>query len=621
MRCTPDHPIYIVGQGYRETGSLVQGQTIIVAAKSEGERKELSRVQQSPWQENPQSNLPGVLFQGTQNRISSQVRLLQKYISIKTSSVKCKVKSKLCKFLLQLGVFQGLQVKTNEKAKAMQGLQYSYMRYGIRNRTQALSRLLGQGKKNQCIKTFCLSSMQCSVSSTPSQKSLLFTNLCGQETFIKNDWGKQQSLQGWSKLQQVVYRIKTFNIAERLKDLSLWKERGVRPEKSQRGSVLSFKPKSASHQRNTYRQSAREFNYSLQAMPHNASCFTEAWETDTISTVKTISCRQEPVYDIQVEKNHNLFANEILSHNCHICVFDDPIKSSDQIATENVREKMSRNWSTVIRPTLLEGGRVICLGTRFRPDDIHTTTFTPEKGWTQIEQRAIYERDGVEYSYWESMWSLKYLQQLRQDDPSAFAYQYQNVIQRINELGINPEWIKYTDLPEYFDAYYVGMDLASSLKQKADYTVMMLLGKKGNQYYFIDYRRGKWMGNIEKCDALLSLWEEWGDESVPFTVFSESVAYQASFKGDFTEYVINQKGITDITCVPSVMKGDKLAHLMSVSGIYANGIVKYNRYVFHPECPPVKEMTDFGSTPRDDCMDASVLALQGAGARRKLIGV
>lgn len=314
-------------------------------------------------------------------------------------------------------------------------------------------------------------------------------------------------------------------------------------------------------------------------------------------------------------------SGSVTSKRCNLICYDDPIKSSDQIATENVREKMTRNWATVIRPTLLEGGRVICLGTRFRPDDLHVTTFTPDKGWIQIEQRAIYEVNGELKSYWETMWSLEYLLALQKDDPVAFSYQYLNIIQRINELGLNPDWIHFCDLPNSFDAYYVGLDLASSLKQKADYTVLMLLGKRDNQYYFIDYRRGKWSGNIEKCDALLSLYDEWAEPGIPFTVFAESVAYQASFKGDFTEYVVNQKEIYDITVVPSTMKGDKLAHLMSVTGIYANGIVKYNRYVFHPECAPVKELTDFGSVPHDDAMDASVLALQGAGARRKLIGV
>lgn len=314
-------------------------------------------------------------------------------------------------------------------------------------------------------------------------------------------------------------------------------------------------------------------------------------------------------------------AGSITSKRTNLILIDDAIKSSDQIATENVREKMVRNWATVIRPTLLEGGRVICLGTRFRPDDLHVTTFIPEKGWIQIEQRAIIEINGKLQSYWESMWSLEYLLALQKDDPTAFMYQYMNIVQRISELGLNPEWIHFTDLPDSFDSYYIGLDLASSLKQKADYTVLMLLGKKGNEYYFIDYRRGKWLGNIEKCDALLSLYDEWAEPGIPFTVFVESVAYQASFKGDFTEYVVNQKEIFDITCVPAVMKGDKLAHLMSVTGIYANSIVKYNRYVFHPECAPVKELTDFGSVPHDDAMDASVLALQGAGARRKLIGV
>lgn len=315
-------------------------------------------------------------------------------------------------------------------------------------------------------------------------------------------------------------------------------------------------------------------------------------------------------------------AGSITSKRSHLIILDDAIKSADQIANPSIREKMERNWSSVIRPTLLEGGRVICLGTRFRPDDIHTTIFTPAKGWIQIEQRALIENsDGTLRSYWPAMWSLEYLLGLQKDDPIAFSFQFQNIVQRLENLGLDPSWIHFGDIPEEFDNYVVGIDLAASLKTKADYTVLMLLGRKDNQFYFIDYRRGKWQGNIEKCDALLSLYEEWAEPGVPFTVFVEGVAYQSSFKGDFISYVVNEKEIYDIQCVPWIMKGDKLAHLLSVTGIYANGGVIYNRYRFHAKSEPIVEMTDFGSVEKDDCLDASVIALQGSGARRKLVAV
>ena len=38
---------------------------------------------------------------------------------------------------------------------------------------------------------------------------------------------------------------------------------------------------------------------------------------------------------------------------------------------------------------MFEGGRAICLGTRFRHDDIHQTTFIPDNDWIQIIQSAV----------------------------------------------------------------------------------------------------------------------------------------------------------------------------------------------------------------------------------------
>ena len=50
---------------------------------------------------------------------------------------------------------------------------------------------------------------------------------------------------------------------------------------------------------------------------------------------------------------------------------------------------MEDNWNAVIVPTMFEGARAICLGTRFRHDDIHSRAFLPANGWKQIVQSAI----------------------------------------------------------------------------------------------------------------------------------------------------------------------------------------------------------------------------------------
>ena len=100
----------------------------------------------------------------------------------------------------------------------------------------------------------------------------------------------------------------------------------------------------------------------------------------------------------------------VTSKRSHLCIIDDAIKSADDIKNRDIRQAMEDNWNSVIVPTMFEGGRAICLGTRFRHDDIHNSTFIPANNWVQIVQSAISVDDnGDEKSYWPDMWSLDYL--------------------------------------------------------------------------------------------------------------------------------------------------------------------------------------------------------------------
>lgn len=305
------------------------------------------------------------------------------------------------------------------------------------------------------------------------------------------------------------------------------------------------------------------------------------------------------------------------SKRSHLICLDDLIKSPKQIESLAIREEMAGNWTNVVRPTMFEGGRAVCLGTRMLPTDIYETDFIPQKGWRQLIQSAIViDEIGEEKSYWEEGQSLKFLQETRELDPIAYSFQYQNIVVRVSEQSIDPDWIITGEIPDIdeFDSLVLGLDLSSSIKERADYTVMILGGRLGNKFYIIDMRRMRCIGNIEKLDAIIELWRDW--ECPRIDIWTENVAYQGSIAGDFLSYVINDKGIYDLTCTPVPAKGDKLARLRGVSGLFQNRLVVMNQYAMLGRLRD--ELINFGSIDHDDCVDSLIYCLQGLRARRKL---
>ena len=79
----------------------------------------------------------------------------------------------------------------------------------------------------------------------------------------------------------------------------------------------------------------------------------------------------------------------ITSKRSQLVLIDDPIKSAASINNPDIRREMEQTWSNVIAPTMFQGARAICLGTRFHFDDIHSTLFVPKNNWKQIVQKAV----------------------------------------------------------------------------------------------------------------------------------------------------------------------------------------------------------------------------------------
>jgi len=320
----------------------------------------------------------------------------------------------------------------------------------------------------------------------------------------------------------------------------------------------------------------------------------------------------------------------VTSKRSHLVMIDDAIKSAADISNPDIRKQMQENWNAVIAPTMFEGARAICLGTRFRHDDIHATTFNEQNNWTQIVLSAISNnpKTGEEESYWPEMWSLDYLKEKKRQAPIAFSFQYMNQIIRQNELSLAPELIVKAEISTEFDTLGIGVDLSAGTKEKNDYTVMILGGRIDDRIHIIDYRRIRVMGNLEKLDAMKELLNDWSvigrDDNGNYfptystcDIWSEAVQYQASLEADFKRVCLNNEGLYNLIWHPvKGFRADKLARFRGIMGMFEDRKIIFNRYRNFTNL--FEELTNFGVSSHDDCVDALVWLVTGLSRKGQL---
>ena len=384
------------------------------------------------------------------------------------------------------------------------------------------------------------------------------------------------------------------------------------------------------YRRQSEKQRASQFNYLVQAMPCGLSPISRESQNPgvTVTAISRTCAGTEYVYDLETEsENHNFFAGK--SGYCVAnCIIDDCIKSSDDIKNKDIRLMMEDNWNSVIVPTMFEGGRAICLGTRFRHYDIHSTTFTPANNWVQLIQSAVtVDKEGDEVSYWPEMWSLEYLQDRRRQAPISFSFQYQNQIVQTSELSLSPDLIVKGQIPTEFDRIGIGVDLSAGVRERNDYSVFVLGGRVGDKVYIIDCKRIRIMGNLEKLEALMEMLYEWGivhkdgnnyhPTGTSVDVWSEAVAYQASLEADFKRICLGDHGLYNMIWHPiKGFRGDKVARFRGIMGLFEQRKIKFNKYRKFQAL--TDEIVNFGVSSHDDTVDALVWLCNGLMAKGKL---
>jgi hypothetical protein len=176
-------------------------------------------------------------------------------------------------------------------------------------------------------------------------------------------------------------------------------------------------------------------------------------------------------------------------------IFLDDILDENNTYTIDQREKVETWFWKSLMPTLTPDGTVIYVGTRWCEGDL-AEKLIETNTWPNLVISALErnEETGEEKSYWPSVWPLDRLYAEREDVGwDNFACSYLNDISGLRDGTIfKREWWDHN----YFDTlpsdrkyhYTIGIDLATSVRERADWTAGVLVATGST--------RIAWAGNV-----------------------------------------------------------------------------------------------------------------------------
>jgi phage terminase large subunit-like protein len=268
-------------------------------------------------------------------------------------------------------------------------------------------------------------------------------------------------------------------------------------------------------------------------------------------------------------------------HYSHI--FVDDINTFENTRTAGMRARSKTFFKTTVMPTLLPGGEVRVVGTRYHFNDVYDM-FIKELGYNTQNQPAILNAGTQnERSLWEDFMPLhtkiingrkvKGLIEIRDGEPGGmdsgigsliFNLQYQNDC----ELQKSGVVFKYDDF-NFYDLrptglrIYQGVDLAISKANTADFFVILTLGidAAGNVYILDIYRKRNVSFN-NQCKSVLKKAEEWK----PLKIGIETNAYQAALAQE-----VERLSLLSVMEIPTTK--DKTLRAQMRSGLVESGRV------------------------------------------------
>lgn len=262
----------------------------------------------------------------------------------------------------------------------------------------------------------------------------------------------------------------------------------------------------------------------------------------------------------------------ILGKRFDLILADDILDEENTINIDQ-RTKVETWFFKTLLPTLVPEGVVVVLGTRWGEDDLYQRLTDPVsrggRGWRLLKRHALDQTTDGYRSYWPEHWPVEKLLEKREELGSAlFACAYQNDISGLMEGNIFRRPFKYFETldPEKQYTIRMGVDLASSERERADFTARVTLAEdgEGNFYVLSVYRDKRETHHAE------FVYEGWLAYSNMALVIVESQQFQST---------LVQEVMHDYPRIPIEGKKsdvDKVTRARAVAAKYEGGKVYHN---------------------------------------------
>lgn len=282
-------------------------------------------------------------------------------------------------------------------------------------------------------------------------------------------------------------------------------------------------------------------------------------------------------------------------------IFCDDILDEENSATPEQREKLATWFWKTLKPCLAPGGSIIVLGTRWAEGDFYQVLMEDKK-WPSLVRGAIRkDENGNDVALWPDYWPLDALEAERRDMGSAmFACSYLNDISGLMAGNIfRRDWINYFDPSEVNPGKLVwkmGVDLASSEKQRADYTARVVIGE--------DQDRNVYVYSVVRDKIETGHRGFIGDGYNTYPLISKIVVENNQFQGAFVKDLLAS---TNWPVVGKRSEIDKVTRARAVAARYESSKVFHSRSLQGSDFEI--ELLQFPNG-HDDMIDALGLAME-----------
>ena len=284
-----------------------------------------------------------------------------------------------------------------------------------------------------------------------------------------------------------------------------------------------------------------------------------------------------------------------------LLLIDDPLKNREEADSRLIRDKLWDWYASTAYTRLMPGGAVVVVQTRWHEDDLSGRLLQGEEDWTVINLPAVAEhgdplgrRPGD--ALWPEQYDLPALENIRRTiGEREFTALYQQRPSPLEGALFRRDWIQRKEPPRSGTRIAMGVDLALSTKQSADYTAMVVMQRdEFGKLYVVDAIR-------ERVDfpGALRLIRLMADKWKPHEIAIEQVAYQA---------VVVQELLRSTTLpIRGVLPDkDKVTRAQPLALRYEQGLVHHSQLPSWFE----DEMLSFPQAQHDDAVDALVYAYQ-----------